>query len=153
MRHKWIGKAIGESSGYRGGTVAVCEKCGCVKEIIGGRITYFIRDYLYDKAPKCKGLLSQIDNIMWESVSVGVNHIWLKTKPISDYEHSVLERIFKNLLHPKFRINKDEIGSYYNNIFSITIFINCIHPFWVNTNCPNLQKYADDPFLLFINVN
>lgn len=53
-RHKWDGKAIGDSQGYRGGVGATCKKCGCVKEIIGGKMTYFIDDTLHDgKAPTC----------------------------------------------------------------------------------------------------
>lgn len=46
-RHKWDGKAVGS---YAVG----CMVCGCVKEIIAGKATYFIKDTVYDKAPKCK---------------------------------------------------------------------------------------------------
>lgn len=56
-RHKWSGKVRGESSGYRGGYTVGCLKCECVKEIIGGRVTYFLNDNVTDKAPLCVKLL------------------------------------------------------------------------------------------------
>jgi hypothetical protein len=53
-RHKWNGRVIGESSGFRGGLSVACMKCGCVKEIIGGKITYFLNDSVNTKAPECR---------------------------------------------------------------------------------------------------
>jgi len=53
MRHKWNGKAKGNGNDYGGGLVVACKTCGCVKEIVKGRPTYFINDIVYDKSPKC----------------------------------------------------------------------------------------------------
>lgn len=52
-RHKWNGKATGNGNEYYGGLAVACVKCGCTKEIVNGRPTYFINDSCYDKAPKC----------------------------------------------------------------------------------------------------
>lgn len=47
-RRKWDGKvAVGLAVGYK--------KCDCVKEIIGGKVTYFLNDALTEKAPPCSG--------------------------------------------------------------------------------------------------
>lgn len=54
MRHKWNGKPIGNGDDYKGGLAVACVNCGCVKEIIGGKPTYFLKDTVYEKAPLCK---------------------------------------------------------------------------------------------------
>lgn len=63
MKHKWVGKATKEASGYKGGDCARCIKCGCVKEIIHGKLTYFLNDNIYEKAPECKDNSAQGDDI------------------------------------------------------------------------------------------
>lgn len=47
-RHKWNFMAVS-------GVPSACVKCGCVRERIGGKWTYFINDTVYDEAGKCKG--------------------------------------------------------------------------------------------------
>lgn len=54
ITHKWSGKPIGNCNDYKGGLGVVCVNCGCVKEIIRGRITYFLNDTVTERAPKCK---------------------------------------------------------------------------------------------------
>lgn len=53
-RHKWNGRPWKNSHGYRGGMSVGCVNCNCVKEIIQGRVTYFLNDVVHEKAPKCK---------------------------------------------------------------------------------------------------
>lgn len=52
-RHKWNGKARGNSNDNHGGLAVACVKCGCVKEFVNSRLTYFIDDTCYDTAPNC----------------------------------------------------------------------------------------------------
>lgn len=53
MRHKWTGKPIGNSGNYNAGLAVACVRCGCVKEIISGRVAYFQNDTVYHTAPEC----------------------------------------------------------------------------------------------------
>lgn len=45
MKHKWNGKIKG---------VVACVNCGCVKEVVNGKIIYFLNDTVYHNAPVCK---------------------------------------------------------------------------------------------------
>lgn len=46
-RHKWNGPI---SKGF----VSGCMACDCVREIIRGKVTYFINDTVSEKSPKCE---------------------------------------------------------------------------------------------------
>jgi len=52
LKHKWNFKNNGEG-GVESSSVA-CIKCGCVKQYIGGKPTYFYNDSVFYKAPICK---------------------------------------------------------------------------------------------------
>lgn len=52
-RHKWNGKLKGNGNDGKGGIVVACINCECVKELVQSRVTYFVNDTVYDKAPKC----------------------------------------------------------------------------------------------------
>jgi len=54
MRHKWNGKPSGNANDYKAGLSVACVRCECVKEIVAGKLTYFINDSVYDKAPPCE---------------------------------------------------------------------------------------------------
>lgn len=50
MRHKWgsTTKLKSKESSSVG-----CVRCGCVRQYVGGKVTYFLNDTVYDRAPKC----------------------------------------------------------------------------------------------------
>ncbi len=51
MRHKWGGKV-----GYGKDNSSVgCVNCDCVRQYVGGKVTYFLNDNVTDKAPPCPG--------------------------------------------------------------------------------------------------
>lgn len=53
MRHKWGGNL--KTKGKDNSSVG-CIKCGCVRQYVGGIVTYFIDDTVYDRhAPPCDG--------------------------------------------------------------------------------------------------
>lgn len=47
---------------HRDGTIAACIRCGCVKQYVNGKPTYFINDTSYDKSPNCL-TTNQKDNL------------------------------------------------------------------------------------------
>lgn len=54
VRHKWHGQSKGSADHDKGGLLAQCVKCGCVKEFVCGIPTYFIDDTVYDRyTPSC----------------------------------------------------------------------------------------------------
>lgn len=57
VRHRWAGKALGNCNDNKAGLGTSCIKCGCVKEMIANKITYFIDDTVTDYAPKCDNRL------------------------------------------------------------------------------------------------
>lgn len=71
MRHKWGSKTNKKS---KDSSSVGCVKCGCVRQYVGGIVTYFINDMVYDRiAPKCDERLLPNDNNDERSVATGIN--------------------------------------------------------------------------------
>lgn len=56
--HKWDRPNKGrKATGNKGGLVASCLRCGCVREYVAGRVTYFLNENIYFKSPNCESLI------------------------------------------------------------------------------------------------
>lgn len=53
-RHKWDGPNGRRATSNKGGLAVSCEKCGCVREYVVGKATFFMGDSVYHKSPDCK---------------------------------------------------------------------------------------------------
>lgn len=54
MRHKYNIPACPARS--KNASSVQCINCGVIRQYVGGKATYFIRDTVYHKAPDCKKL-------------------------------------------------------------------------------------------------
>lgn len=52
--HKWSSPNTGKkATSNKGGVATSCLRCGCVREYVNGKVTYFINDTIYFQSPEC----------------------------------------------------------------------------------------------------
>ncbi len=60
IKHKWNGPdSKVKATTNNGGLMVACLRCGCIKEYVAGKVTYFANDNVYYTSPSCDEIKKQ----------------------------------------------------------------------------------------------